>query len=483
MFELAGPYCARNVNHTHPLTQTPIYTKLREIPQKTTQSLPSVSILKSPSAAVNRKAKSKEKLTDDLINPISKTFLFEELFFGLPSDLQVNVVAYLCIPDLLNLRQVSKNWLEFITINEAPISRSFLRHNRVPGFAVNLYPLPAPKELELNYISGLWHRLSVTSKLSTLLSDWITTDIFLRKNGTQQLDFLPQRARIRRRLIPILFTIAHFFETYRHLHLQYVLDNDHPLLPENYIINPIERHIMNMYNNETLLQAHQVFPFLLSYLSRKLRPPSYLGRLERSLHGYVRSPVPAPVLVGIFCIGGMEEVTRISGIESYDSRRVAVDDWHSAVFQQPIENTQEAHRWPLGLGQKKSKQLPSNTVANSFLNRTCNVNPSTDNGKQKATTNSLSMTSRQPLSAEHARALQKDLPALTQIWIPTAEALLLARQAVERWQDIKRNGQAMHELILDGFTAADELFYGCNGENFDQDTMKHGWGDLLDGDG
>jgi hypothetical protein len=38
----------------------------------------------------------------------------------------------------------------------------------------------------------------------------------------------------------------------------------------------------------------------------------------------------------------------------------------------------------------------------------------------------------------------------------------------------------MHELILDEFTAADGLFYGCNERDFNQDKAKLGWGDLLD---
>ncbi|PMD30889.1 hypothetical protein L207DRAFT_389977, partial [Hyaloscypha variabilis F] len=388
-----------------------------------------------------------------------------ELFFGLPSDLQVNVVAYLYVPDILNLRQVSKTWLEFITSNETPISRLFLKHNPVPCFTVNLYPLPGPSELDLNYIRRLWHKLAVTSKLSTLLADWIATDIFLRETDRQKQEFLPQRARIIRRLIPILFTIGHFFQTYRHLLVQQILDKEHPLLPEDYIINPIERYIMNLYDNKTLLQVHQVFPVILSCLSRRLRPPSYFGCLERSLHGYVRRPLPALVLVGLLYIGGMEEVIRISEIETYNSRRAAVDDWYSAVFRQPIDYTHEACRCPVSLFQKKSRQLPSNAVANSSLNQTCNGTPSTGTSPKpsKAFTSSTGEPGNTvpisgsdqplpPLSAEQARSLLQSLPALKDIWVPTAEKLLLARQAVDRWQDIKRVAQVMHELILADFT-------------------------------
>jgi hypothetical protein len=70
-----------------------------------------------------------------------------------------------------------------------------------------------------------------------------------------------------------------------------------------------------------------------------------------------------------------------------------------------------------------------------------------------------------PLPAEHGRLLLPDLPVLQQIWLPTAEALLLARRAVERRQDIKRNAQVMQELIREGITDADELFYGRAAHN------------------
>jgi hypothetical protein len=525
-YQVAGPSRRRSTDRSQPITQA-LSTQSNDSSHPDTGPLSQGSACKPRFTTAKSETKARSKDLCDLSKQKLKVLPFEERFFALPSDLQVNVVAYLCVPDILKLRQVSKNWLQFITVNETPISRAFLEHNRVPRFAVDLYPLPTPSDLDLYYISELWHRLSVTSKLSTILTDWITTDIFLRNNETQQLEFSPQRARIRRRLIPIIFTIAHFFETYCRLHLRHVLENGCPLLPENHIINPIERHIMKMYDNETLLQVHQFFPFLLSYLSRKLRPPSYFGRLERSLHGYSRSSLPPPVLVGILCIGGMKEVTRISKIESHDSRRMAVDDWYSAMFQQPIDYAHETYHWPLGLGQKKSKHLSSSAAPNSCLNQTCNSTPTARNaskssktrtsttgqpgnttslftngqppialsdgpgdtkdlkgkGKQKASASSLSVARTQRLSAEHARALLKDLPTLEQIWVPTAEALLLARRATERWQDIKRNGQAMNELILNEFTAADELFYGCAEPSFDPSNVNRGWGDLLDGDG
>jgi len=493
--ELAGTSREQSINRVQPLTQRETRKKGLDTTRPMPVSLPPVSALKSRFSTINRDTKGKGKASGVLRKSNSKTLPFEEHFFGLPSDLRVHVIAYLGVPDILNLRKVSKDWLEFITVNETPILRAFLENNPVPRFAIDLYPLPAPLELDFRYIRELWHRLSLTSKLTTLLADWITTDIFLQKNDIEQLEFLPQKARIHRRLIPMMFTLSHFFETYRQLHLKHVLENDHPLLPENFTFNPVERHIMNFYDNETLLQTHQVFPVLVSCLSRRLRPPSYYGRLERSLHGYVRSPLPHSVHVGILCIGGLEEVARILRHESLDDRRSAVDNWYSSVFQQPINYTPETRRWPLAFGQKTKPPSSSSGVdearhptsaSTSSRPRTahgnCQEKPRDikGKGKQKANSNSVSPAVRERLPPEHARSLLQDLPALEQIWIPTAEALLLARHAVERWQDIKRNGQAMHELILDEFTAADGLFYGCNERDFNQDKARLGWGDLLD---
>ncbi|GKT82834.1 F-box protein [Colletotrichum tofieldiae] len=66
-----------------------------------------------------------------------------------------------------------------------------------------------------------------------------------------------------------------------------------------------------------------------------------------------------------------------------------------------------------------------------------------------------------PLGRDHARYVLADLPSLQEIWLKTAEALILERGIVERTQDIKRNAQVMLELIRDdGMDEEDEWWYG-----------------------
>ncbi|KIH90422.1 hypothetical protein SPBR_01104 [Sporothrix brasiliensis 5110] len=65
------------------------------------------------------------------------------------------------------------------------------------------------------------------------------------------------------------------------------------------------------------------------------------------------------------------------------------------------------------------------------------------------------------LPREELRLLLSDLPVLQQLWLVTAEALILERKIVEKQSDIRRNAQVMLELIReDGFAEEDEWWYG-----------------------
>ncbi|KAL9944789.1 hypothetical protein ACHAQF_008701 [Verticillium nonalfalfae] len=65
------------------------------------------------------------------------------------------------------------------------------------------------------------------------------------------------------------------------------------------------------------------------------------------------------------------------------------------------------------------------------------------------------------LAHDNVRRLLPDLPNLQQIWLTTAEALILDRNIVDRPQDIKRNAQVMLDLIKDdGIEEEDEWWYG-----------------------
>ena len=383
----------------------------------------------------------------------------------------MQIIASLPLSDILNLRLASRSLHALISLNEAPITRYHLDHH-IPTYAKRLYPPPSSSPLNFHYLCGIWHRLHVGAKLSDLMCEWITKDIFLQKTEQKRRDFAPQRERMRRRLIPLLFTIFHFFESYRELHLKYIQEHDgHGLRTEPYTLNPIEVQIMNMYDDQTLLRVHQVFPLVVSSFCRRLRPPTYLGRVEGTLRGYLREKPPDEVHVAALCIGGLRQVERFWEVKGYNARRTAVDVWHGSIS----EPEPKKKRGLMGLGRKRSSvsigKQPAPSPVHDGLNPTRRGSwdcvPRGPNGGADGSivfnTSLAAGMPMGPLGKEQSKLLLADLPILQQLWLTTAEALILERGIVQRPADIKRNAQVMMELIRhDGIEEEDEWWYGTS---------------------
>ncbi|KAH6961564.1 hypothetical protein HG530_012861 [Fusarium avenaceum] len=395
-----------------------------------------------------------------------KSVGFDQLFLGLPNELQMQIISSLPLTDILNLRLASKSWHTLVTLNENTIARYHLEHH-IPAYASRLYPVTDASQINFQHLCGLWHRLHVAAKLAFLMCEWITKDIFLRQTEAQRIAFAPQNECMRRRLIPLLFTIFHFFETYRKLYLQRMAENDGKgLRREPYTLNPIEAEIMNMYDDRTLLRVHEVFPLVISSFCRRLRPPTYVGRVERSLRGYIREKPSDDVHVAILCIGGLRQVERLWEIKGYNSRRGAVDTWFGTLTKEaPVTesstSTSKPKRGLFGRKKSTSEARSSGNVLNK-VRSSGSIDGNMDWDANLVFNSSLSAGApMSPLSAQQAQTLLSDLPVLQQIWLTTAEALVLQRRIVERPQDIKRNQQVMLDLIReDGLDEEDEWWYG-----------------------
>ncbi|KAJ2976395.1 hypothetical protein NUW58_g8097 [Xylaria curta] len=398
---------------------------------------------------------------------------FDRLFANLPNELKIQIIASLPLSDILSMRIASRSWHAMITYNESSITRYHLEHH-VPAYAIRLYPAPEASSMKLHYLCGIWHRLHVASKLSFLLSERVTKEIFLRKTEAERKQFLPQYERMRRRLVPLLFTIFHFFETYRTLHLDYIKEHGHGLTLEPYTVNPIESKIMSMYDDQTLLRVHQVFPLVISSFHRRLRPPSYVGSFERSLRGYLRDPPANEVYVTALCVGGLRQVERFWEVKGYNARRAVVDTWYQSVTNEPVEHVPKLRRGFMGLRRKKSSfnvgEGGKTTIDSATNSRERRGSDNSRRGSDVSTNGwrdfvfgtSLSEGMPMgPLSQEHLQLLMPDLPQLHSIWLQTAEALILDRGIVGRPQDIRRNGAALLDLIReDGAAEEDEWLYG-----------------------
>jgi hypothetical protein len=227
-----------------------------------------------------------------------------------------------------------------------------------------------------------------------------------------------------------------------------------------------------MYDDRTLLRVHEVFPLVISSFCRRLRPPSYVGRVERSLRGYHREKPPDEVHVAILCVGGLREVERIWEVKGYNTRRAAVDSWYNSLTRDQSEPEPKKRRGMLGLKRKKSSfglgKPPANDsvppvplIPNSQrLNDTHGGSGQPNRGLVFSTSLSAGMPMG-PVSREELKDLIPDLPVLQKIWAETAEAMILDRKIVERASDIKRNAQIFTGLIREeGIEEEDQWWYG-----------------------
>ena len=366
---------------------------------------------------------------------------------------------------MLNLRLASKSLHALVSFNETPITRYHLDHH-VPAYAKRLYPAPEGVPLNFHYLCGIWHRLHVAAKLSYLICEWVSKEMFFKNTEEKKKEFAPQSERMRRRLIPIVFTVFHFFETYRKLHLKYVAEHGYGLSKTPYTVNPIETEILRMYDDRTLFQVHEIFPLVMASFDRRLRPPSYVGRVERSLRGYLREKPPEEVHVAILCLGGLREVEKIWEVKGYNARRAAVDTWYASVAREAPEPEAKKRRGMLGLKRKKSslavgKMSTNDTSSTSRGSGT----PSVAQGKQAESLvfcTSLAAGMPMPsLANDESKLLVPDLPRLRKIWSETAEAMILQRKIVERSSDIRRNAQIFMHLISENIAEdEDQWLYG-----------------------
>lgn len=245
---------------------------------------------------------------------------------------------------------------------------------------------------------------------------------------------------------------------------------------------------MAMYDDKTLLQVHQIFPVVVASFVRRLRPPSYAGRLERTIRGYLKDKPADEIYATALCVGGLRQVEKFWEIKGYSARRGAVDRWYHGVVKDTIDSTphiehpgSKSRRGFMGLNRMKSSfngkeninthhDLPSGPPLVIGFGRhgsETGRRPSDASGAGRPMDSLVFDTSLSagmpmgPLLQEHSRLITPDVPVLQQIWLPTAEALILNRKIVERPQDIKRNAQVMLDLIReDGDAGEDEWWYG-----------------------
>ena len=259
------------------------------------------------------------------------------MLLALPNELQVQILCELEFADLLALRLTNTILYSLIHQNESPIVRHLIKH-KTPELLSSLWPPPQrPESASFSYYLGLAHRLVVVRDLATHIADFIMIKLLSKTTKSQQEGFCLQHQRMNSRCQPLILILYHFFESYRNNLLAPFSNKasrvENPGPPYSSILyqiggpQEIEKGIINGYNPEQLLHVHLMYQLLLSALKCKLRPPSYAGRLERTLRGWRKTPASEGDIVKVLLLGGIEEVNRLIEIKTYSARRKALDEF------------------------------------------------------------------------------------------------------------------------------------------------------------
>ncbi|KAI9867768.1 MAG: hypothetical protein M1830_005746 [Pleopsidium flavum] len=234
-------------------------------------------------------------------------------------------------------------------------------------------------------------------------------------------------------------TLHHFLESYRNILLGPLMNearvspNSTPLYGQSKVslggaqttgdLLSAEKSIINSYDPEQLLQVHQMYKLLVPIFVRKLRPPSYAGRFERSLRGWSQTPASQDDIVKVLLLGGIKEVMRIIEVKTYAARRKALDGF--------IE----------GLKLPKEDRADGNGI-NVVTEPPIAFSPNSGH-----VANSAERFVTAFLNEEMVDRISPALPELRHMWSHTAEATLLDKGVIRSVHEIPTTREFIESLM------------------------------------
>jgi hypothetical protein len=339
--------------------------------------------------------------------------VFGDLFFALPNEIQVLVLCKLHWRDLLTLRATTRGFHELLHENESTIVR---RHISCPDFdlppyCLSLFPPPKPPvPLSFDYVFGITHRHAVAIQLAQVVATIARDKIYGAPNAPERYRALePKCKNMVKKLIPGLFTLFHFFESYRSIFLQRIADEGKRKAPcpTTDLMAGVEESLMETYDGPVLLEAHQIYQVLYSTFTRSLRPPSYAGTLERSLRGWHKAAASQRDMMKLLAFGGVREVKNVIRHQSYNARLAALEKFILS----------------LGFGKKNKPQPRCTTISG------------------------LECSVMGPLDHKITGSAAPRLPKITDIWLDIAPQVMTCREVIRSLDEVPDLYEFMAEMM------------------------------------
>lgn len=250
------------------------------------------------------------------------TSSFFTAFLRLPNELHIHILSELSISDLLSLRRTSHALNDLIASCGPPLVRFWVKH-RMGTLHTHLYPPPAPNEACFQYLLAMRRRHIASVRLTRELANFVLRDTLKHTSERQRQMW----TSVYEKMIPLVFGVGYFLEEHRRAILERDLGRIRPRSHIGYDICTTsgitreERTILKRLDAPLRLQFFYMYCFIVQVLSRKLRPPTYAGSIEKFLRGWSGQPADEEDIAFVLVLGGIGQVAKLLACPNYSQRR------------------------------------------------------------------------------------------------------------------------------------------------------------------
>ncbi|KAF2671923.1 hypothetical protein BT63DRAFT_476758 [Microthyrium microscopicum] len=309
---------------------------------------------------------------------------------ALPVELRILVLNNLDIQDLLYLRLSSRACHQLVDDSAPALVRHYARS--LTSLHRQLYPPPPPDGATFRYLIDNEHRLRTSRHLASVIADFFETEILGLRSSRAKRVFRKIRVQMIESLLPLFFTLGHFFELYRCMILERAMAQWRPgqafqIATGGPTLWDDQVSILNRYDHILMLNCYHAYGYLLQVLECQLRP-GRLASMMRKVQRLNANPARTREVEVLLMLGGMEQVGHVLQGKSFGARRNALDTFIKHL--KPTTNSNWRIMWQ-NLG-----------VENEII------------------------------KLDKVPNLRLRLPALHLVWVPSALKLLLCNKIIDR---------------------------------------------------
>lgn len=248
---------------------------------------------------------------------------------GLPAELQLLILQDCSFEDIMNLRYVSRDFCNIVTLHGAALFRHFTQDGEMAQMA-GLYRCAVLPKLEPSFYNfcGLRHRAIIADKLA----EFVVTHRMCEKARIQPFVLLQDPVKIVElrvaviRLRPFFFVLYHFFEALR-ANLVRISEYTSACRDDHIdsAIRLVQRWLLGCYEPGAISRAMRLWEQIMKIVYRKFRPATYANVVERSLRGWNHPAASENEIRDLLIFGGLEALHRVITIRGFASRMKAFD--------------------------------------------------------------------------------------------------------------------------------------------------------------